>query len=86
MLNDVGRDDPPYAYFDSLGIHERRAEFRTGSPADSTDESDIDSLLPSRQTVADHDWWWREPWLPHAAMVSSGDLLGRQSGPPIGTV
>jgi hypothetical protein len=67
MLNGVGRNNPPYMYFDSWEFTNAPGGISNGITSGFKDESDIDYLLPYRQTGADNDWRWGEQWLPHAA-------------------
>jgi len=67
MLNGVGRNNPPYMYFDSWEFTNAPGGISNGITSGFHDESDIDYLLPYRQTGADNDWRWGEQWLPHAA-------------------
>ena len=78
MLNGVGRNNPPYMYFDSWEFTNAPGGISNGITSGFRDESDIDYLLPYRQTGADNDWRWGEQWLPHAAwyllaVASAGD-------------
>ena len=67
MLNGVGRNNPPYMYFDSWAFTNAPGGISNGITGGFHDESDIDFLLPYRETGADNDWRWGEQWLPHAA-------------------
>ena len=67
MLNGVGRNNSPYMYFDSWEFTNAPGGISNGITSGFHDESDIDYLLPYRQTGADNDWRWGEQWLPHAA-------------------
>jgi hypothetical protein len=67
MLNGVGRNNPPYMYFDSWEFTNAPGGISNGITSGFRDESDIEYLLPYRQTGADNDWRWGEQWLPHAA-------------------
>jgi hypothetical protein len=67
MLNGVGRNNPPYMYFDSWEFTNAPGGISNGITSGFHDESDIDYLLPYRETGADNDWRWGEQWLPHAA-------------------
>lgn len=67
MLNGVGHNNPPYMYFDSWTFTNVPGGISNGITSGFHDESDIDYLLPYRQTGADNDWRWGEQWLPHAA-------------------
>jgi Glycosyl hydrolase family 9/Cellulase N-terminal ig-like domain len=77
MLNGVGRNNPPYMYFDSWAFTNAPGGISNGITGGFHDESDIDYLLPYRTTGADNDWRWGEQWLPHAAWyllaVASGE-------------
>lgn len=77
MLNGVGRNNPPYMYFDSWEFTNAPGGISNGITSGFKDESDIDYLLPYRQTGADNDWRWGEQWLPHASWyllaVASGE-------------
>ncbi len=67
MLNGVGRNNPPYMYFDSWAFTNAPGGISNGITGGFHDENDIDFLLPYRETGADNDWRWGEQWLPHAA-------------------
>lgn len=67
MLNGVGRNNPPYMYFDSWEFTNVPGGISNGITSGFHDESDIDYLLSYRVTGADNDWRWGEQWLPHAA-------------------
>jgi hypothetical protein len=67
MLNGVGRNNPPYMYFDSWEFTNAPGGISNGITSGFHDESDIDYLVPYRETGADNDWRWGEQWLPHAA-------------------
>ncbi len=78
MLNGVGRNNPPYMYFDSWEFTNAPGGISNGITSGFRDESDIDYLLTYRETGADNDWRWGEQWLPHAAwyllaVASGGD-------------
>jgi len=77
MLNGVGRNNPPYMYFDSWAFTNAPGGISNGITSGFHDESDIDYLVPYRVTGADNDWRWGEQWLPHAAWyllaVASGE-------------
>jgi Glycosyl hydrolase family 9 len=67
MLNGVGRNNPPYMYFDSWEFTNAPGGISNGITGGFHNDSGIDFLLPYRQTGADNDWRWGEQWLPHAA-------------------
>ena len=67
MLNGVGRNNPPYMYFDSWQFTNTPGGISNGITGGFRDESDIDYLLTYHETGADNDWRWGEQWLPHAA-------------------
>ena len=67
MMNGVGRNNPPYMYFDSWEFTNTPGGISNGMTSGFHDESDIDYLLTYHQTGADNDWRWGEQWLPHAA-------------------
>lgn len=67
MLNGVGRNNPPYMYFDSWEFTNAPGGISNGITSGFKDESDIDFLLPYRETGADNDWRWGEQWLPHSS-------------------
>jgi len=67
MLNGVGRNNPPYMYFDSWEFTNAPGGISNGITSGFTDEKNIDFLLNYHQTGADNDWRWGEQWLPHAA-------------------
>ncbi|HEV2399650.1 MAG TPA: glycoside hydrolase family 9 protein [Candidatus Sulfotelmatobacter sp.] len=76
MLNGVGRNNPPYMYFDSWEFTNAPGGISNGITGGFKDENDIDFLIPYRETGADNDWRWGEQWLPH----SSWYLLAVASG------
>jgi len=76
MLNGVGRNNPPYMYFDSWAFTNAPGGISNGITGGFKDENDIDFLIPYRETGADNDWRWGEQWLPH----SSWYLLAVASG------
>jgi hypothetical protein len=76
MLNGVGRNNPPYMYFDSWEFTNAPGGISNGITSGLHDENDIDYLLPYRQTGADHDWRWGEQWLPHAAWFLLAATIG----------
>jgi hypothetical protein len=67
MMNGVGRNNPPYMYFDSWEFTNTPGGISNGITGGFRDENDIDFLLTYRETGADNDWRWGEQWLPHAA-------------------
>lgn len=67
MMNGVGRNNPPYMYFDSWEFTNTPGGISNGITGGFRDENDIDYLLTYRETGADNDWRWGEQWLPHAA-------------------
>jgi hypothetical protein len=67
MLNGVGRNNPPYMYFDSWEFTNAPGGISNGITSGFTDDKNIDYLLDYHQTGADNDWRWGEQWLPHAA-------------------
>ena len=67
MMNGVGRNNPPYMYFDSWEFTNTPGGISNGITGGFRDEDDIDYLLTYRETGADNDWRWGEQWLPHAA-------------------
>lgn len=67
MLNGVGRNNPPYMYFDSWEFTNTPGGISNGITSGFKDESDIDYLIPYRVTGADNDWRWGEQWLPHSS-------------------
>jgi Glycosyl hydrolase family 9/Cellulase N-terminal ig-like domain len=82
MLNGVGRNNPPYMYFDSWEFTNAPGGISNGITGGFRDENDIDFLLTYRQTGADNDWRWGEQWLPHAAWyllaATTGDDAARK--------
>jgi hypothetical protein len=78
MLNGVGRNNPPYMYFDSWEFTNAPGGISNGITSGFKDENDIDYLIPYRVTGADNDWRWGEQWLPHASWyllaVASGQV------------
>jgi Glycosyl hydrolase family 9 len=76
MLNGVGRNNPPYMYFDSWEFTNAPGGISNGITGGFKDENDIDFQIPYRETGADNDWRWGEQWLPH----SSWYLLAVASG------
>jgi hypothetical protein len=81
MLNGVGRNNPPYMYFDSWEFTNAPGGISNGITSGFHDESDIDYLLPYRQTGADNDWRWGEQWLPHAAWYLLAASTGGDTAP-----
>jgi len=81
MLNGVGRDNPPYMYFDSWEFTNAPGGISNGITSGFQDESDIDYLLTYHQTGADNDWRWGEQWLPHAAWYLLAVASGGNSKP-----
>lgn len=77
MLNGVGRNNPPYMYFDSWAFTNAPGGISNGITSGFQDETDIDFMVPYRVTGKDNDWRWEEQWLPHAAWyllaVASGE-------------
>ena len=78
MLNGLGRNNPPYMYFDSWEFTNAPGGISNGITSGFKDENDIDFLLPYRATGADNDWRWGEQWLPHSswyllALASRGE-------------
>ena len=67
MLNGVGRNNPPYMYFDSWEFTNAPGGISNGITSGFRDENDIDYLLNYHDTGADNDWRWGEQWLPHDA-------------------
>lgn len=67
MLNGVGRNNPPYMYFDSWEFTNAPGGISNGITGGFKDENDIDFLIPYRETGADNDWRWGEQWLPHSS-------------------
>jgi hypothetical protein len=81
MLNGVGRNNPPYMYFDSWEFTNAPGGISNGITSGFHDESDIDYLLPYRVTGADNDWRWGEQWLPHAAWYLLAAATGSSTSP-----
>lgn len=79
MLNGVGRNNPPYMYFDSWEFTNAPGGISNGITSGFKDENDIDYLLTYRQTGADNDWRWGEQWLPHASWYLLAVASGRNS-------
>jgi hypothetical protein len=79
MLNGVGRNNPPYMYFDSWEFTNAPGGISNGITSGFKNESDIDYLLTYRQTGADNDWRWGEQWLPHAAWYLLAASIGGES-------
>jgi len=77
MLNGVGRNNPPYMYFDSWEFTNAPGGISNGITSGFKDENDIDYLLTYRQTGADNDWRWGEQWLPHGAWYLLAVASGR---------
>ncbi|MFZ0730953.1 MAG: glycoside hydrolase family 9 protein [Candidatus Sulfotelmatobacter sp.] len=78
MLNGVGRNNPPYMYFDSWEFTNAPGGISNGITSGFKDENDIDYLLTYRQTGADNDWRWGEQWLPHGAWYLLAVASGRE--------
>jgi hypothetical protein len=81
MLNGVGRNNPPYMYFDSWEFTNAPGGISNGITSGFKDDSDIDYLLPYRQTGADNDWRWGEQWLPHASWYLLAATTGTSASP-----
>jgi glycosyl hydrolase family 9/cellulase-like Ig domain-containing protein len=81
MLNGVGRNNPPYMYFDSWEFTNAPGGISNGITSGFRDENDIDYLLPYRETGADNDWRWGEQWLPHAAWYLLAATTGGDATP-----
>ncbi len=81
MLNGVGRNNPPYMYFDSWEFTNAPGGISNGITSGFRDERDIDYLLTYHQTGADNDWRWGEQWLPHAAWYLLAVASGGNSKP-----
>jgi hypothetical protein len=77
MLNGVGRNNPPYMYFDSWEFTNAPGGISNGITGGFKDENDIDYLLTYRQTGADNDWRWGEQWLPHSSWYLMAVASGR---------
>jgi hypothetical protein len=67
MLQDKGRNNLPYMFFDSYEYTNAPGGICNGITAGYTDENDIDFGLHYATTGKDDDWRWAEQWLPHAA-------------------
>jgi hypothetical protein len=77
MLNGVGRNNPPYMYFDSWAFTNAPGGISNGITGGFKDENDIDYLLTYGRTGADNDWRWGEQWLPHSAWYLLAVASGR---------
>jgi len=77
MLQDKGRNNIPYMFFDSYEYTNAPGGICNGVTGGYTGEGGIDFGLHYAQTGQDDDWRWAEQWLPHAAWflyaVSLGD-------------
>ena len=82
MLNGVGRNNPPYMYFDSWEFTNAPGGISNGITSGFKDENDIDYLLPFRETGADNDWRWGEQWLPHSAWYLLAIASGGETQKP----
>jgi len=78
MLNGVGRNNPPYMYFDSWTFTNAPGGISNGITSGFHDENDIDYLLTYKQTGADNDWRWGEQWLPHGSWYLLAAVTGGQ--------
>jgi hypothetical protein len=78
MLNGVGRNNPPYMYFDSWTFTNAPGGISNGITSGFRGESDIDYLLTYTQTGADNDWRWGEQWLPHGSWYLLAAVTGGQ--------
>jgi len=82
MLSGVGRNNPPYMYFDSWEFTNAPGGISNGITGGFKDENDIDYLILCRETGADNDWRWGEQWLPHSSWyllaVASGEAGNKQ--------
>jgi Glycosyl hydrolase family 9/Cellulase N-terminal ig-like domain len=76
MMSGVGRNNPPYMYFDSWEFTNAPGGISNGITSGFDDENDIDYLLSYRLTGADNDWRWGEQWLPHAAWYLLAASIG----------
>ena len=76
MLNGVGRNNPPYMYFDSWTFTNAPGGISNGITSGFHDENDIDYLLTYKQTGADNDWRWGEQWLPHGSWYLLAAVTG----------
>lgn len=76
MLQDKGRHNPAYMFFDSYEYTNAPGGIVNGITAGYQDEQDIDYLLHFKQTGKDDDWRWAEQWLPHAAWYLFAVALG----------
>jgi Glycosyl hydrolase family 9/Cellulase N-terminal ig-like domain len=80
MMNGVGRNNPPYMYFDSWEFTNAPGGISNGITSGFRDSNDIDYLLTYKQTGADNDWRWGEQWLPHAAWYLLAATTGGDAG------
>lgn len=76
MLQDKGRNNPAYMFFDSYEYTNASGGIVNGITAGFKDERDIDDYLHFSQTGKDDDWRWAEQWLPHAAWYLYAVALG----------
>jgi hypothetical protein len=67
MVQDKGRNNIAYMFFDSYEYTNAPGGICNGITAGYTDEQDIDFGLHYAATGMDDDWRWAEQWLPHAA-------------------
>jgi hypothetical protein len=67
LMMGVGRNTPPYMFFDTWEMTSTPGGISNGITSGFHNEEDIDFNLSYKQTGADNDWRWSEQWLPHAA-------------------
>ncbi len=78
MLQEKGRKNPAYMFFDSYEYTNAPGGISNGITAGYQDENDIDFNLHFAQTGKDDDWRWSEQWLPHAAWYLYAICLGEE--------
>ncbi len=78
MLQDKGRNNPAYMFFNSYEYTNAPGGICNGITAGYQDEEDIDFNLHFAQTGKDDDWRWTEQWLPHAAWYLYAISLGEE--------
>jgi hypothetical protein len=76
MLQDRGRNNLPYMFFDSYEYTNAPGGICNGITAGYADENDIDFGLHYATTGKDDDWRWAEQWLPHAAWYLYAVCIG----------
>jgi hypothetical protein len=77
MLQDKGRNNIPYMFFNSYEYTNAPGGICNGITGGTTDPEGIDFGLHYAVTGKDDDWRWAEQWLPHAAWYLYAVAVGR---------